>query len=169
MLTPTPTYTPTPTNTPIYGPVVHTHSHSGSVPGTHRHSHTGSISGADRGQHTHEPYTWYRWGRSGARTPTPTPRIYRQNEHGAALFHLLGSWDMIPQWGIYAGRTASAKLGNLVEPAEHSAFRWLSNAMSAASPLTYRTSIIGKPLPTKRAPPSICTLTACRIARPRKI
>ena len=81
MLTPTPTYTPTPTNTPIYVPVVHTHSHSGSVPGTHRHSHTGSISGADRGQHTHERYTWYRWGRSGARTPTPTPRIYRQNEH----------------------------------------------------------------------------------------
>ena len=73
--------TPTPTNTPLYGPVVHTHSHEGSVPGTHGHSHTGSFSGADRGQHTHERYTWYRWGRSGARTPTPTPRIHRQNEH----------------------------------------------------------------------------------------
>lgn len=32
-----------------------------------------------------------------------------------ALLHSLGSWDIIAQWGIYAGRIVSAKLRNLTK------------------------------------------------------
>ena len=87
------------------------------------------------------------------------------------LLKLLGSIAYNGRrWGIYAGQLASAKPGNLAEPAGLRAGRGLSSLTHAASRSSRRRrESIAKPRPTKRAPRWRCALTGYPTAGRRVI